>query len=171
MIHHLSIAVSNPLRVAQVLAELMQGNVFEFSPHPGSYRVVAQDDYGTAIEIYPLGTQMVPGFEDGSQRFAQLSGAGSEFMAMHIALSVPLHQAQIEAIAAREGWRTVLCARPAVEPNQRSAFKVVEFWLENRLMLELLTPVLARKYLAFATNPLRLEQYFPPVEPGPLVQQ
>lgn len=158
MIHHLSISASNPLRVARVLAQILQGRVFEFSPHPGSYLVAPLDEYGTGIEVYPLGTQMVPGFDDGAQRFVT-GTSRADFVATHIALSVPLSHAQIAAIGAQEGWRTVLC--------DRSAFKVLEFWLENRLMLELLTPELAKKYLAFATQPRRIEQFFTPVELTP----
>ncbi|MFW6359983.1 MAG: hypothetical protein ACOC0N_12325 [Chroococcales cyanobacterium] len=66
MIHHISIPAQNPHAVAQVLAEIVQGKVAPFPPHPGSYFVLALDSYGTAIEVYPHGTEMHPG-QDNEQ--------------------------------------------------------------------------------------------------------
>ncbi len=43
MLHHISIAVKNPHHVAEVLAEIRQGNVIPFPPNPGSYVVLAED--------------------------------------------------------------------------------------------------------------------------------
>ena len=47
---------------------------------------------------------------------------------------------QIRAVADREGWRAVRC--------NRGAFNVVEVWVENAVMLELLTPQMSAEYLA-----------------------
>jgi hypothetical protein len=43
------------------------------------------------------------------------------------------------AIAEREGWRAIELSR--------GAFRVIEFWIENRVMLELLTEDMAQEYL------------------------
>jgi hypothetical protein len=51
-----------------------------------------------------------------------------------------------------EGWRVVRCSR-------ESFFDVIEFWLENRLMIELLTPEMASQYLAF-TKTEKLQEFF-----------
>ncbi len=56
------------------------------------------------------------------------------------AFSVPISLEEIERIGEREGWRVF----PA---NQDGLFDVVEFWVENRLMLQLLTPAIVQKYL------------------------
>jgi hypothetical protein len=48
-----------------------------------------------------------------------------------------------EAIADREGWRMVLCRRGD------DYFDVIEFWLENQLLIELLSPELVTQYLTF----------------------
>ena len=61
MIHHFSIAARDPDHVAAVLAELIGGHPFNFSPFPGSRIVVAEDGHGTAIEVYPLGLELAPG--------------------------------------------------------------------------------------------------------------
>ena len=63
---------------------------------------------------------------------------------------MPTNLEQIERIAAREGWRVLPCSRDGL-------FDVIEFWVENQLMLELLTPAIAHKYLN-AMHPKSLEQ-------------
>src|SRR5262249_57540961 len=62
MIHHISIAVRNPLRVADVLAEILEGQVLPAPPNvPKDSRVVfAGDVHGTLIEALPYGTELRP---------------------------------------------------------------------------------------------------------------
>lgn len=138
MIHHFSIPAENPQHVAEVIAEVFKGFSSPFPPNPGSYIAFAQDHYGTAIEVYPRGTELTPG-QDHEQLNFELHPAPSKFIATHAAVSVPISQAQIEKIGKREGWRVQFCDREGI-------FDVIEFWLENCVMLELLTPEMAEKY-------------------------
>lgn len=151
MIHHFSIPAENPLHVAQVLAEVWQGQCAPFPPHPGSYMVMALDEHGTMIEIYPIGTELIPG--DGCEQveFSQ-NPFTSPYVATHAAISVPTSEAEIERIADREGWRSVRCDREGF-------FEVIEFWVENTLMLELLTPAMAAQYVNFM-QPANLAKLF-----------
>ena len=153
MIHHISIPAQNPLHVAEVLAEIWHGKVAPFPPHPGSYIVCPGDEYGTMIEIYPLGTELMPGNDNEQVGFSQ-NALPSQFMATHAAISVPMSQEEIEQIGIREGWRVLRC-------NRDSFFDVIEFWVENTLMLELLPPAFTRQYLMFM-QPQNLEQFFAP---------
>ena len=130
MLHHLSVAVDNPGHVASVLAELFQGRRFPFPPFPGGYIVLAGDDYGTAIEVTPAGTELIPGADEVT---SQRNAAASRFTSTHAALSVPCTLEDIERIARREDWIVRYCSREGV-------FDVVELWVENHLLLELLTP-------------------------------
>lgn len=147
MIHHFSMAADNPLRVAQALAQIWRGKVAPFPPHPGSYFVLALDAHGTCIEIYPSGTELSPGLDEVSFSHNPLA---SRLSATHAALSVPSSQAEIEEIAAREGWLTMRCDREGF-------FEVIELWIENQMLIELLPPELAPRYLAFM-SPANLEQ-------------
>ena len=150
MIHHISIPAKDPLHTAQVLAELFDNSYYApFSSHPGSYVAFAADDYGTLIEVYPLGTEMMPGETDKPIQYQQ--NKYNQFIATHAAISVPINQTQIEQIAQREGWRCLRCSR--------GVFEVIEFWLENTVLLELATPELARQYLN-ALAPVKLAEYF-----------
>ena len=151
MIHHISISAHNPEHVAQVLAEVLNGEAVEFFPNPGSYMVFPMDEYGTGIEIYPLDTKLIPGEGDEQGKFVDIANS-SNFIATHAAISVTKTQEEIEEIGKRENWRTVRC-------NRDSFFDVMEFWLENQVMLELLTPEMADQYLA-ATQPENLKKMF-----------
>jgi len=140
MLHHLSVSVKNPQHVANVLAEVFQGRVMPFPPNPGSYIVLAADEFGTGIELYPLGSELIPDAWEGQAGFQVNKQSSSQYTPVHAAFSVPISLEEIERIGEREGWRVF----PA---NRDGLFDVVEFWVENRLMLELLTPAIVQKYL------------------------
>jgi hypothetical protein len=144
MIHHISIAAKDPLHVASVIAELWQTEPLPFPPVPGAYIVIADDRQGTAIEVSPLGTELMPGSNDAEVQ-ARVSTTASPYTATHAALSVPLSRERIREIAAREGWRTGTFVRGGV-------FEVIEFWVEGRMLLELLAPDMTSRYLDFMTT-------------------
>jgi hypothetical protein len=141
MIHHLSITAHNPQHVAQVLAELLQGESFPFpaSSFPDSYVAAAFDAYGTVVDVHPFKSKLIPGSEENGFQLRQ-DPDSSSYTATHVAISVPVSEQQIGAIATREGWRSF---------KRRGFFEVIEFWLENRVLIELLPPTIAPKYLAF----------------------
>lgn len=151
MIHHISIAVNNPLLVAQVLAELLNGKVIPFPHNPGSYVALAFDAYGTLIEVHPRGMELRPGLGKNAVRH-QVNPYPSAYTATHAAISILASEAEIRSIAAREGWR--------VERYQRgdAFFEVIEFWVENHLLLELLPPELSAQYLTFL-EPRSLKEF------------
>lgn len=149
MIHHISLPARDPLHVAEVLAELFKGYCAPFPSHPGSHVAFAGDEYGTLVEVYPLGTEMIPGENEKPIQYRQ--NTSHQFIATHVAISVPLNQSQIESIAKREQWRCVRCSR--------GYFDVIEFWLENSVLLELATPELARQYTAVLA-PENLAKHF-----------
>ena len=150
MIHHISLPAKEPLRVAKVIAELFNSNYCApFPSHPGSYVAFAGDEYGTLVEVYPLGTEMTPGKDDEAIQYQ--ANKPNQFIATHAAISIPLEQSEIESIAQREQWRCVRCSR--------GYFDVIEFWLENTVLLELATPELAQQYTAVLT-PENLTQHF-----------
>jgi hypothetical protein len=149
MIHHISISAENPQHVAQVLAEILQG---QSTPHPyssGGYIVFPFDEYGTEIEVYSLGTEIVPGDSEELRAYIQNTSA-TKATATHAMLSVSISTEQIEQIAAREDW---LLQRTSF------GFEFLMLWVENRLLIELLTPEMAAQYVAF-TQRENLRKYF-----------
>ncbi|OUL22912.1 hypothetical protein BV378_23685 [Nostoc sp. RF31YmG] len=152
MIHHVSFAVKNPHHVAQVFAEILKAYAVPFPPNPGSYIVIPFDEHGTAIELYPLGSQIEPGEGNEESAVFVQTAISSRFTDIHAAISVSVSQEEIQTIGEREGWRTVRC-------NRDTLFDVIEFWVENRIMIELLTPEMATQYLKFATQPETLKMF------------
>lgn len=143
MIHHISIPAAQPAHVAEVLAELLGGGVSRFGPYQNSYIAWAGDEFGTALEVFPVGTELFPDRGAGQCNFRH-SPAHSGFITTHAAVSVKRSKEEIVALAQREGWRALELSR--------GSFRVIEFWIENRVMLEVLPPEMAAEYLA-ATRP------------------
>jgi hypothetical protein len=139
MIHHLSIAARDPKHVAGVLAELMGGKAVPFPPNPGSFFALQLDEHGSGVEVYPAGTELRPGGGDGGGFVKKPEARG--FGPTHFALSVATDADKIEAIAARQGWQCFRC--------NRGPFHVIEVWVENETMVEILPPEYAAEYLAF----------------------
>jgi hypothetical protein len=138
MIHHLSIPAENPLHVARVLAELFGGEVGRFGPYQNSYAAWAKDQHGTAIDVLPIGTEMYPDTGRGQARFRHNANA-SDYIATHAAVSIGCDTSKVLEVAAREGWRALELSR--------GSFRVIEFWIENRVMLELMTEEMSQEYL------------------------
>jgi hypothetical protein len=138
MIHHLSIAAQDPQHAAGVLAEIMGGTAVPFRPNPGSFFALQLDDHGSGVEVYPAGTELQPGGTvGGSYVRKEPRGYGST----HFALSVATDAATVCAIAERAGWQYFDC--------DRGPFHVIEVWVENQTMVEVLPPAYAQEYLAF----------------------
>ncbi|KEF42285.1 MAG: hypothetical protein ER33_07125 [Cyanobium sp. CACIAM 14] len=138
MLHHMSLPARDPHSVARVLAELTDGQFFDFPIAPGAYMVNGCDPHGTALEILPDDRVWLPGPHEVDVGVRESSGPCSGF---HVALSVPVSRERIEEVGAREGWLVRLC--------DRGPFQVIELWVENRFMVELLTAAMVPAYLAF----------------------
>lgn len=138
MIHHLSIAARDPQHVAGVLAELMGGKAVPFPPNPGSFFALQLDEHGSGVEVYPAGTELRPGGEVGG---GFVRTQPRQFAPTHFALSVATGAAKVKTVAGREGWQCFDC--------NRGPFHVIEVWVENEQMVEILPPEYAAEYLAF----------------------
>ena len=150
MIHHVSISARDPKHVAEVLAELMGGRALPVPwrrrqfLHGGQRRRQRHDDRGLSRDV-----TLLPGTGDGQARAEYKATAG--YVPFHLLLSVPVDRATVERIGEREGWRTKYFGRGA--PGQPPCFHVIEFWVENRLMIEVATPDMVEEY----TRMIRLD--------------
>jgi hypothetical protein len=154
VIHHVSIPAGDPEHVARVLGELLGGYVGPFvGPIPGSWVVYADDEYGTGIEVYPERTVLAPG--EGETMGEVVLREVPEFFAFHALISVKVDRSTIERIGAREGWRTKHFWRG---PNaELRLFELYEFWIENRIMLELATEDMLPRYTRVANGSAQRE--------------
>jgi hypothetical protein len=154
MINHISIAVRNPEKVAGVLAELWDGFVVPFPPAPDSFMVLANDGRGTAVEVTPIDTVLIPGegfppgenfdssvpTEEYEAKFVK-SDFAPQYVATHLNINTQLNEAEVKAIAKRENWRVLTCNRG------EGLFQLIELWVEDRFMLEVMTPEQTARYV------------------------
>lgn len=166
MINHISIAVHNPEKVANVLAELWNGFVLPFPPAPNSFIVLANDGKGSGVEVTPFDTVLVPGeglpseenfdtttpTEEYEAKFVK-SDFPPQYVATHLNISTQLSEAEVKAIAKREGWRVLTCNR------DRGLFQLIEIWIEDRFMLEVMTPEQTARYVEI-TDPQFIAKVF-----------
>ena len=144
MIFHISIEADEPARVAAAIARLWRGEAFPFPPvAEGSLIVLAGDDRNSAVEVYPRGAELhpVPGDADAE---ARMSAAPRRHGAVHVAIASPLTADEVFALAAEEGWL-------AKYRKRGGAFGVIELWVENCLMVEVLTAEMQAEYLETMT--------------------
>ena len=147
MIHHVSIPAQDPSHVAKVLSELTGWKARPFlGPVPGAVMMLAEDGQGTAIELYPDGTVISP--SEGDQQCAFSREPSHQAFPFHFLLSLDVDPADVQRIGDREGWRTLRCWRG---PPGQPVFELIEFWIENRVMVEISTPAMLSNYLNVAT--------------------
>jgi len=147
MIHHVSIPARDVGHVAKVLSELTGWPARPFmGPVAGAVMLLAEDGHGTAIELYPDGSTLTPG--EGDRQGTIEAGPTPQLFPFHLLLSLDIEPARVERIAAREGWRALRCWRG---PPGKPLFELIEFWIENRVMVEIATPEMLPDYLKLAT--------------------
>jgi hypothetical protein len=136
MIFHFSIGADDPKRTATMLAELWRGEAFYFPMvGKGSWVVHAGDDRRSTIEVYPRDLALYPNPDgQGDQRSEAVSRHGP----FHAAVATPLGIEEVEEIGRRYGCHTILC--------RRGPFRVIEYWVDDALMLEMLTPEMQEEY-------------------------
>ena len=141
MLFHVSLEADDPRNVAMVLAEIMGGEALPFPPViDGSWVAFAGDDHGTMIEIYPRGTEIHPTAMGAEGKMS----AQRRHNATHIAVGTQLSADLVFAICKREGWRAEYFRRGGV-------FGLIEIFVEDCQMIEVLTPEMQQEYLDVVT--------------------
>jgi hypothetical protein len=129
MIYRVSIPALNPERVASVLAELSGGRARPFrSSLPGSFMVIS-DHF--AVEVCPDN----PKATKSKSRDASVSALRVGDPLLDFPLPVAVTQAEIERVAAREGWRAEFLG--GITPGIAARFLLAELWVENRVIVRL----------------------------------
>jgi len=136
MIFHISISADDPKRTATMLAELWRGEAFPFPMvGKGSWVAHAGDDRRSTIEVYPRDMAIYPTDRAAEEKYEPVSRHGP----FHAAVATPLSIAEVEEIGRKYGCHTSLCQRGPW-------FRVIELWVDNCLMLEMMTPEMQAEY-------------------------
>ncbi len=143
MIFHISIPAEDPARAAAVIAELWGGESFPFPPFPGAFTAMAGDERASAVEVYPRNLALVPAETESDVEGHEIASPAI-YSACHAAIATPLSAEEVHAIAQREGWLCRSLSRGGV-------FGVIEFWIENTFMFEVLTAEMQAQYTTRVT--------------------
>ncbi len=174
MIAHFSIPSRTPRETAFFFASVIDGTVFDFPVVPGASIAVANDNSGLAVEVYPFDMAHHPGagavdpdhkpegpmalpWED--QIFPE-SGEPTH-SGFHCAMSTSISEGEIIARAAALGWRALACERGGV-------FGLVEVWVDNKFLVEVLVPKEVERYKAFMTPQGCAQMFGPGTTPEPV---
>jgi hypothetical protein len=153
MINHISIAVEDPTRTADFLAKLWDGMVLPFPPAEDALIVLANDGKGSAVEVLPADTVLQPGdglpddenfshetpTEQNEARFVRTE-AKKEFSPVHLNISTHLSIGEVRELAEHHGWRNLVCNRDG------GLFQLIEVWVDDRFMLEVMTEKQTARY-------------------------
>jgi hypothetical protein len=155
MIAHISIPAASPQSTAEVFAAIIDGVAMPFPVVQGAWVAIARDGSGLGVEVVPETSahHQGEGPEDPSRKAdgpqvmpwevqIRQDGAPQAAAPFHAAITTRLSVEQIVAIGREKGWRAVHCDRGGV-------FDLVELWIDNRTLVEILPPEGAARYLAF----------------------
>ena len=139
MLHHVSFSARDPERAASVLAALMDAAAVRLPAPPfpkGAWSVVCGDTHGSLIELIPWGHVLDAEVRGGiGQDRDMRPRTGS-----HVLASTSLTEEAVLAIAQREGLRAA--------PIDTGLFQFIKVWVEETVLVELLTPQQLPAYLA-----------------------
>lgn len=157
MICHFSLPARDPKAVAEVFAVLIDGMAMPFPVVPDAWVAIARDGSGVGVEVLPEASAHNPGAGDADparkangpevmpwEVQIRQDGQAQAASGFHVAITSALTSEEIIAVGERQGWRAVPCDRGGV-------FDLVELWIENRFLIEVLPPRGADRYLAFYT--------------------
>ncbi|RYH00149.1 MAG: hypothetical protein EON58_01330 [Alphaproteobacteria bacterium] len=155
MIAHFSIPARDPRQVAEVFASIIDGVAMPFPVVPGAWVAIARDGSGCGVEVLPETSAFNPGTGDADaadpargpfvkpwEVQIRQDGFAQQTSGFHVALTTARSAEEITALATPLGWRAVPCDRGGV-------FDLVELWIENRYLVEVLSPPGTERYLAF----------------------
>ena len=135
---HISMAARRPEAAARLVAELWGGRAYPFPPvAEGSWMAMAGDERGSAVEVYPLGTELHQG--EGESPARSVVGPRAPNGPVHVAIATELSEEAVKGIAERFGAPAKTCSR--------GPFRVIEVWVEGAFMIEVLTPEMQAEYV------------------------
>lgn len=135
MILHASVVADRPKKAAQTLASLLGGIALPVGPGSGTWTAIGPDPIGNVISVLARGSEFHP---VAGHHPETRTGDPVRHSGFHLLIETHFSEAEIMALA-RE--RDCLA-----QPTSHGAFEVIEFWIDDCLLIELVTPELGRLY-------------------------
>lgn len=141
MILHASIAADDPRKTAETLAELIGGRALPIPGDGGAWMAVACDANGTAVEVLRRGRE----YHRRADAHCQMAwGPEQRHGATHLMIETPHDEETVIALAARRGCYA--------HRTRHAVFDVLEFWIDDCQLLDVMTPPMAATYKALTSQ-------------------
>lgn len=135
-----SIPARHPAAVAGFIAELWGTEAVPAPPVPGRFVALAGDGIGAGIEVHPLGIGPVRGWNGTTTGPVPASTA----TVTRLVIGSALDESEVHLAAGMRGWQS----RPAIRRAEGRAWRAIEVWVEERLLVEVLTPEMQAEFRA-----------------------
>jgi hypothetical protein len=155
MILHASVPADDPERTATLLAHLFGGRALPFGPGDGSWTAVGQDPIGNVVTVLQRGSEFHP--RDGEEVETR-NGPAVRHSAFHLLVETGLTEEKVLALAQEGGCRA--------QRATHGMFDVIEFWIDDCLLIEVATPELAEDYRKAAVSPELRDRLAPIIAAG-----
>ena len=134
MILHASVTADDPQATAQTLAALLGGIAMPVGPGDGTWSAIGPDLVGSLISVLARGSE----FHRSAGHVETRQGAPVRHSAYHMLIDSPLEEADVFKLAKERGCQALRA--------RHGAFDVIEFWIDDCLLIEVATPELGKAY-------------------------
>ena len=141
-IAHASIPADDPKKVAEVLADIFQGEALPFPPAGKDAWMAWSGDGAIELEISKRGLVMTYGEEEAEW---QPDGITRRLTETHLAICVERLASEVIAIAKAAGWPVRHCDRG------NGVFQLTEVWVEGAFVIEVMDPAQTAHYRKVVT--------------------
>lgn len=134
MILHASIVADEPKVAAHTLAQLLGGIALPVGPGDGTWSAIGPEPIGNLISVLSRGSE----FHRSEEHVETRVGAPVRHSAYHMLIDTQLSEEEVLSLAKVRGCHA--------QRARHGAFDVIEFWIDDCLLIEVVTPELGKRY-------------------------
>jgi hypothetical protein len=134
MILHASVVADEPRKTAETLARLLGGIALPLGPGEGTWSAIGPDPIGNLVSVLERGSE----FHRTGEQVDTRMGARVRHSAYHLLIETRLSEAEVLNLAAERECHALKA--------KHGAFDVIEFWIDDCLLIEVVTPDMGRDY-------------------------
>jgi hypothetical protein len=134
MILHASVVADEPKATAETLAKLLGGIALSVGPGEGTWSAIGPEPIGNLISVLARGSE----FHRSGGHVATRRGEPVRHSAFHMLIETPLSEREVLELAKERECHA--------HRAKHGAFDVIEFWIDDCLLIEVATPELGQAY-------------------------
>lgn len=147
MIQHVSVTADQPREAAGTIAALLGGRAVPIGPVEGTWTAIGPELVGNIVEVLPRGSE----FHRNGSHVETRAGEAVRHSGFHVMIESPLAEEDVMQLAEEHG----ACACRA----KHGPFDLLEFWIDDCLLIEVLPPNFASAYRRILTSGELRERY------------